>query len=560
MKIYAILTALCVAACGSGALAADLDVLAPTPMQASGPRWDGFSIGVNGGGLWAPGLTETQVLFPGDFAIPGVPTSYKFSSYGGLIGAQTGFNKQFGSFVVGAVADYDFAIGATARQAASGPYFGTTYFTGQSEQLQSLGTIRGRIGFTPMDDVLIFATGGLAFGETAIKSSLSFGAGGANPGLAGSRNQLAVGFAAGGGVEYALGPQWSLGLEGLYYNLGPAHVASLPQFGIPAGFASPETDSTFAFSGYTLRLSLNYEFDSTSTEASARPSSSDPTSEIATTVGVRAGMSTSRVKTSLYDFTGSTLLSQLTYHNPNAATAEIYATFDHPSSGFFLKGYVGVGKESGGSLQDEDFPPFTQPYSSTSSPQNDGRLGYANIDFGYYALQSDWYKLGGLVGYHYLDESYNAFGCTQTATNPDICSSGSVGPANLTISDDGRWNSFRLGLAGQLTLPAGFSARAEAAWLPYMSFNGGNDHWLRDVSDFSGTIPQSGTGSNGYQLEAEINYALSRNFDVGVGGRYWSMNARGHWLFQDVTADGGPQVATFSTQRAQAFVQTAYHF
>ena len=58
--------------------------------------------------------------------------------------------------------------------------------------------------------------------------------------------------------------------------------------------------------------------------------------------------------------------------------------------------------------------------------------------------------------------------------------------ADLTISDDGRWNSIRLGLAGEITLPAGFWVRAEAAWLPYMNFSGDNDHWLREPDDFSG--------------------------------------------------------------------------
>ena len=143
---------------------------------------------------------------------------------------------------------------------------------------------------------------------------------------------------------------------------------------------------------------------------------------------------------------------------------------------------------------------------------------------------------------------------------PTVCPTGAVGSSNLGISDEGRWNSIRLGLAAQLTLPAGFSVRAEAAWLPYMSFNGGNDHWLREPQDFSGTIPESGSGSNGFQAEGELNYALSSNFDIGVGGRYWAMNAKGHMSFQNVSADGGSQVATFQTQRTQAFVQSAYHF
>jgi len=38
------------------------------------------------------------------------------------------------------------------------------------------------------------------------------------------------------------------------------------------------------------------------------------------------------------------------------------------------------------------------------------------------------------------------------------------------------------------------------------------------------------------------------------------MNAKGYAQFQDVTPGAGPQVATFHTQRSQAFVQTTYRF
>jgi len=558
---YFVLATLCIAGVGGGAFAADLDVMAPTPLPQLSPaagRWDGFTIGVNGGGLWAPGQSETQVWYPESITPAGIPNSFKFSSYAGMVGAQTGFNKQWGSLVVGATADYDFVGGATAKQSASGTYLGIGYNLAQSQQLQSLGTIRGRIGFTPVDDMLIYATAGLAFGQTQASSSLAFASG---PVYAGSHSDVTVGLAAGGGVEYALGPQWSIGAEFLYYNLGDSHVVGLPNYIVPAGFASPETDSTFAFRGYTLRVGVNYQFDGPNgvSLAGALP---DPTSEILVEVGARAGMSRSTARTKLYDFTGAAMLSQLTYRNPTAATGEIYTRLDHPASGFFLKGFAGIGKETGGSLQDQDFPPGVSPYSSTNSSLSDGRVGYADADFGYYAMAASWYKLGGFAGYHYLDERFNAFGCAQTAANPNICAPGptAVSSANLGISDEGRWNSVRLGLAGELTLPAGFSVRAEAAWLPYMNFNGGDDHWLREPYDFSGTIPESGTGSNGYQVEGELDYALAHNFDIGIGGRYWSMNAKGHVLFQDVTPNGGPQVATFETQRAQAFVQTSYHF
>ncbi|WP_158814167.1 outer membrane beta-barrel protein [Methylocapsa sp. S129] len=563
MNRYVILILLCVAGSGGGAFAADLDVMAPTPVQdsvPSGPRWNGFTVGINGGGLWAPGQSETQIWFPPSLVTTGIPGSYSFSSRGLMVGGQAGFNKQWGSFVIGAVADYDLVGGAKTTQTASGAYTGeppaTPFTTTQSQQLQSLGTIRGRVGFTPIDDMLLYATAGLAFGQTRTSTSLTFDSGAA---YAGARSDTAVGWAAGGGVEYALGPQWSIGGEFLYYDLGETHDVGIANFIYSNGDATPKSDSTFAFKGYALRLALNYEFDGSS-DASAVAAAPDSSADIVGTFGVRAGMSTSSAQMKLYDFTGATKVSQLTYHNPTADTAEIYGRLDETSSGLFAKGFAAIGKEMRGYLQDEDFPPDTSPYSSTNSPQSDGHLSYADIDVGYYAMQGSWYKLGGFAGYHYLNQTFNAFGCTQTAGNADICPPGDVASSNLTITDVGVWRSVRLGIAGEMTLPAGFSLRAEAAWLPYIGFNGSNDHWLREPEDFSGAIPETGSGSNGYQLEAELNYALSHNFDIGIGGRFWSMNAKGHVLFQDVTPGGGAQVATFRTQLAQVFVQSAYHF
>jgi opacity protein-like surface antigen len=542
-------------------MAADLDVMQPTPMpEASpfGPRWDGLSIGVNGGVLWGPGQSASQVWYPETITPAGIPNSFSLSSFGGMGGAQAGFSKQWSSFVFGASADYDFVGGSKASKSGSGTYLGVGYNYAESQQLNSLGTIRARIGVTPIDNALIYATGGLAWGQTQVSSALNFNTGAS---YAGSHTDYTVGWAAGAGVEYALDPQWSVNLEFLYYDLGASHVTGAPNYIVAAGFAQPESDTAFAFRGYTLRLGLNYLLDAPNATSLASPAS-DPTSEILGEIGVRAGLSTSSMRMKLSGLNTSVQASELTYKDSTAETAEFFGRIDHPSSGIFAKGYAGIGRENGGNLQDQDFPPGVTPYSSTNSSLSDGRVGYASIDAGYYALTSAWYKLGGFVGYHYLDERYNAFGCTQTAGNPGICAPGptAVSAANMASTYEGQWNSVRLGLAAQLAVAAGITVRAEGAWLPYMSFTGGDDHWLREPVDFSGTIPESGSGSNGYQLEGEIDYALSHDFTIGVGGRYWSMNAKGNVAFQNVTPNGGPQGASFFTQRAQVFVQTAYRF
>jgi opacity protein-like surface antigen len=559
---FPILAALCLASSGGAALAADVDVLAPAPIREAtpqGPRWTGFTVGINGGGLWAPSQSEKQFWFPPTFVTTGLPTSFSLNTKGLMGGAQIGFNKQWGDFVVGGIADFDIVGGSKGSATGSGVFTGAPpampFATAQSEQLKTLGTIRARVGYTPFDDLLLYATGGLAFGQADTSTNLTFSGGGT---FAGTRTDTAVGWAAGGGAEYALDTNWSIGADFLYYNLGNIHNVGTADF-VVLGAGTPKSNSTFGLNGYVMRLGLNYSFDGPNDSSAARMSQG-ATSDIVGTLGVRAGMATSNAQLKLYDSSGATKLSQLTYHNVDSGIAEIYGRLDEAGSGLFAKGYAAFGKQTNGNLQDEDFPPGISPYSSTNSPQSDGHLSYASADVGYYALRGDWYKLGGFAGYHFFTQSFNAFGCTQTATNPGVCAAGDVASSDLTISDTNIWRSVRVGLAGEMTLPAGFSVRAEAAWLPYMIFTGGNDHWLRTPEDFSGTIPESADGSNGYQIEAEIDYAITRDFDIGFGGRYWAMNAKGHMLFQDATSNAGPQVATFHTDVGQVFLQSAYHF
>lgn len=548
----------------AAAQAADLDMFTPQPMAWVAPRWEGFSAGLQAGAVFVPSDSETMIWFPSTVSTVGLPNAFTSSTTGFIGGAQIGFAKQWGSFVLGGVTDYDLVGGGKARSGASGVYptidpfgapLGVPFRVSQSQQLQSLGTVRAKVGFAPIDDMLIYATGGLAFGRTSLSSNTAFAATAFGPGVdySGVRSDMRIGFAVGGGVEYAIDRHWSTSLEALYYDLGRSAVV-----GIPNAVTGAENDTSASFNGYTLRLGLNYEFDGDQAEQEAPQQVAQ--SDITVTLGERVGFSVGGSRLNLYDVSGKVLLSRLTYHNPTAVTGEVYGRVDD-SSGVFIKGFAGIGRQSGGTLQDEDFPPTTSPYSSTNSPQQYGRVGYATIDAGYYAVGGPWYRLGGLAGFNYLEDGFNAYGCTETAANPLVCSPpGIVSPSNLTISDDNIWRSARLGLVGKAILPAGFTVEAEAAWLPITFFNGKNDHWLRMPTDFLGPIPETGIGHNGFQVEGQVDYTLARNFDIGVGARYWSLNARGHMLFGDATPLGGSQVATFSAQRFQAFAQSAYHF
>ena len=182
-----------------------------------------------------------------------------------------------------------------------------------------------------------------------------------------------------------------------------------------------------------------------------------------------------------------------------------------------------------GNLKDEDFPPALVPYSSTTSDQKNGYLSYASGDVGYDVVRGGDFRIGALAGYHYFDQQMNAYGCAQTATNPAVCQP-SIPTSIEGISQNNRWQSVRVGLDGSLVFAERFKLNAEAAYLPFVFLNGADTHWLRigtAVGDFAGPIPESGRGQ-GYQLEVSLSYQVTEYASVGIGGRYWHMQANGN--------------------------------
>jgi hypothetical protein len=122
----------------------------------------------------------------------------------------------------------------------------------------------------------------------------------------------------------------------------------------------------------------------------------------------------------LYGFTRDELVSRLSYTGMHSHSLEIFTRVDHPSTGLFWKGYAGGGLLTGGNLQDEDFPPFITPYSSTNSTLQNQSLGYISVDFGGALLRGPDFRIDGFVGYHYLHLRMKGFGCQQTGGNPFI--------------------------------------------------------------------------------------------------------------------------------------------
>lgn len=205
--------------------AADL----PRPMYRKAPvyqpyapppfTWQGFYIGVNGGYGW------------GDSTLTGVGGTSTIHPNGALLGPTVGYNFQLGSFVAGLEGDIDYSW----MRDTNGP---VAPCAGCEVRNHYLATIRGRLGYA-WDRWLPYVTGGAAFGD--IETSTPAG---------GSQFTDKVGWALGGGIEYAFASPWSAKIEYLYTDLGTATC--------DAAHCGTSTDASFRTN--TVRVGINYHY------------------------------------------------------------------------------------------------------------------------------------------------------------------------------------------------------------------------------------------------------------------------------------------------------------
>jgi outer membrane protease len=247
----------------------------------------------------------------------------------------------------------------------------------------------------------------------------------------------------------------------------------------------------------------------------------------------------------------------LTYGDLSIFAAETYGRFDF-DRGWFLKGYVGGGSFRKGNLTDEDFPPVLTPYSATLSVQEDGSPIYASVDGGFTIIRGGDFRVGAFVGFHYLNETVTAHGCTQIAFNPSICGVFPLPNQVEVITQDNNWYSLRVGIDASVEIDR-LKLSVDAAWLPYVWLYGSDAHWLRIGNlpgDFTDKIPEDGKGW-GYQLEGFISYRVNEALSVGLGGRYWHMQTRGLTHFENrvVAFTAVPQVVDWKTHSYGVFLQ-----
>jgi outer membrane immunogenic protein len=195
MRFIAIVVACVAALCASarhGVLAADLALTPPPSQEPFVPSWTGFYVGGSVGSGW--GQNDTTIVAPTVllFAMGSVPLASQ-GERGFLGGLQGGYNRQWGSIVVGVEASGDWMNLTGTAPCTNFPF--NAACTSTTKEIVDVG---GRVGFVA-GNALLYLKGGEAWAHSNFGISTS--AFGAAPFSVTTNNKYSGAFL-GAGVEF----------------------------------------------------------------------------------------------------------------------------------------------------------------------------------------------------------------------------------------------------------------------------------------------------------------------------------------------------------------------
>lgn len=209
------------AALAAPAAAADLgpsrSAIAPA-IQAPIGSWTGFYLGGHLG-LGFSGRFDNNAAIP------------LGGASGFLGGLQAGYDFQMDRFVAGVAAD----MSLTTINKRFTPLVGNAFRGRHGTE----GSFRVRAGFAVQNNLLLYGTGGLAFGGVSVSEF--------NPAVF-NQSRMAVGWTAGFGGEYKFTPNVSGLVEYRYTDLSRGLFNNLP------------TTPRVGYEGHAVRTGVNYRF------------------------------------------------------------------------------------------------------------------------------------------------------------------------------------------------------------------------------------------------------------------------------------------------------------
>lgn len=267
------------------AFAADLATKKAPSAPLPTPMWKGFYVGLNAGGIWSNGGSADVTTYPLTATLVNNSNNGTYytslngplntsSTSGFLGGGQLGYNWQPGylnnNLVFGFEADIqgvvstgktNLTLNRMVPLSSDGSVLNSINANGN---MDFFGTVRGRLGYLTMPNLLVYGTGGLAYGGVSYSANL------VQYGLnnQGTVNQLAVGngnysnvqvgWTAGAGAEWMFMPNWSAKVEYLYYDLGNTDLQVNTTAGrLDSTSAAPAAGTIWTSSNINERLTGN---------------------------------------------------------------------------------------------------------------------------------------------------------------------------------------------------------------------------------------------------------------------------------------------------------------
>jgi outer membrane immunogenic protein len=261
------------------AAAADMTLTkAPPPMLAPAATWTGFYVGGNVGYGWVdPTVSFNANPEPVGGGLAGLVQSGQpatFDMMSAIGGVQIGYNYQLNrQWLAGVETDFDFGDVKGSGSANNLSSIHVPFSSTADERIGWFSTFRGRLGYLPVNNLLLYATGGFALAGVKEKVAYNNNGGGtvadqdgncavgAGACYTGSSSRNVQGWTAGGGLEYAFADRWSVRTEYLYIDLGDNNftesvpISNTP--GVPASTINVHYTPTIL---QVVRASLNYRF------------------------------------------------------------------------------------------------------------------------------------------------------------------------------------------------------------------------------------------------------------------------------------------------------------
>lgn len=146
-------------------------------------------------------------------------------------------------------------------------FYTSTNDTGTANERASvrwLSTVRARGGFALQQNLLLYGTGGFAFGGVSTQGSVTTSSpfpGFFNPAWSGSSSTVKVGGVLGAGLEWAIYEQCTIKAEYLWYDMGSSShpLNCTPATCTNGAYATLGNVST-SISGSIVRVGVNYKF------------------------------------------------------------------------------------------------------------------------------------------------------------------------------------------------------------------------------------------------------------------------------------------------------------